>query len=116
MPIFCEQCGTKLPSTGKFCGSCGTPIPVVIEHCPTCGQEWDGVKVAAAPVATTAAPKKKTAPKTAPAVEVVATPTVVVQSGNQPIYGPLYVAGRDCPNCGAANMGKKTCSLCESEN
>lgn len=114
MPIFCEQCGSKLPSTGKFCGSCGAPIPVVVEHCPTCGQEWDGVKVAVA-AAPEPATKKKSTPKPALVVENVA-PTVVVQSGNQPVYGPLYVAGKDCPNCGAANMGKKTCSLCESEN
>ncbi len=25
-PTFCEECGSRLPSTGKFCSECGTPI------------------------------------------------------------------------------------------
>ena len=123
MSKFCENCGAALAASGKFCGSCGFATPPEIQHCPTCGQEWEGIKVEAVVPAT---PKAAATPKPreviTPAAVVVnipaATPVIAhnTTANVQPVYGSLYVEGKDCPNCGTANMANKTCKTCESEN
>ena len=116
MANYCSQCGAQLPDTGKFCGACGTPIVEEVHTCPTCGQEWDGqVKSKAQP----AAKSKKAAAVKEPEVVVKQSSAVIAYNTTaavQPVYGPLYVDGKDCPNCGSSNMAKKTCTTCESEN
>ena len=115
MRKFCAECGAELPTKGKFCGSCGTPIPVVIHNCPTCGQEWNGEKIPTTPSldkVKKVAPVKEAAPLKSEAVIVAINTSATVQ----PVYGSAYVAGKDCPNCGAVNMANKTCTTCESEN
>lgn len=115
MSKFCAECGAELPSKGKFCGSCGAPIPVVIHHCPTCGQEWNGEKVSSPP--SLDKPKKVAPVKEAPTPKQEQVVVSVNTSARvQPVYGAAYVEGKDCPNCGAANMATKTCTTCESEN
>jgi phage shock protein C len=27
MAVFCQKCGTGLPTTARFCSGCGTPVP-----------------------------------------------------------------------------------------
>ncbi len=119
MAKFCAECGAELTPQGKFCGSCGAAVPVEIKNCPTCGQEWDGTPVNE----KTPAPKKTQEKPPAPAREVLVKEEPVrtriahnTTAAVQPIYGPLYVDGKDCPNCGTANMANKTCKTCESEN
>ncbi len=123
MAKFCENCGAALTATGKFCGSCGVAVPPEIQHCPTCGQEWEGVKVeekkAAAPTPVTPPkPIKYTPPPVAPISASTSGPVIAhnTTANVQPVYGSLYVEGKDCPNCGTANMANKTCKTCESEN
>lgn len=123
MAKFCENCGAGLTPTGKFCGSCGVPVTPEVEHCPTCGQVWDGVKVevkkAATPkTVTPSKPIKYTPPPGAP-ISRSSSGSVIAHNTTanvQPVYGSLYVEGKDCPNCGAANMANKICKTCESEN
>lgn len=121
MAKFCEECGSELTTTGKFCGSCGAAVPVVIQNCPTCGHEWDGKKKALESSVrvrkVTASAQTKVLPESVTSVasrssRVAHNTTAVIQ----PIYGPLYIEGKDCPNCGTANMANKTCKICESEN
>lgn len=125
MAKFCAECGAELTATGKFCGSCGAAVPIEIKHCPTCGQKWDGKKLepkANKPArADVASQIQEPEPEPEPEVLVTTTPSArrIVHNTTaavQPIYGPLYVEGKDCPNCGTANMANKTCKTCESEN
>lgn len=115
MAKYCASCGGELQPAAKFCGSCGYAVPPEIHNCPTCGQEWDGK------------PAKNKVENNRPAVtksiqvltKPITTSTVVAHNTTakiQPVYGPLYVEGKDCPNCGSVNMANKTCKTCESEN
>jgi hypothetical protein len=132
---FCKNCGTQYSDSDRFCGSCGTPK---IELCPTCGQVWDKsaeiiqekksvpkpevvIPTSAPPVKEKIQPPVYEEPK--PKIESVFTevkkesPKVVAQpvSGArvQPVYGNLYVPGKDCPNCGEKGQKGKTCSTCK---
>lgn len=118
MAKFCKECGSELSGAGKFCGSCGTPVPVEIHNCPTCGQEWDGKKkeVKAAPAAATPRTRKAAEPEVVIQFAEKKQSRRISRAAVQPVYGSQYVEGKDCPNCGAANMANKTCKTCESEN
>jgi hypothetical protein len=107
MTKFCAECGNRLNDAVRFCGSCGT---AVINLCPTCGQEWNQPPAAAAAEKKTPA-AAATLPTTNTQGSVANTSARV-----QPIYGALFDSTKDCPNCGAKGMGKKTCTTCESEN
>ncbi|CAB4590551.1 unannotated protein [freshwater metagenome] len=109
MAKFCAECGNKLNDSVRFCGSCGT---AVLTLCPTCGQEWNQIP-AAAPAP---AEKKPAATKAAAPVSTAQGSFAETSARVQPIYGPSFDAAKDCPNCGAKGMGKKTCTTCESEN
>ena len=109
MAKFCAECGNKLNDSVRFCGSCGT---AVLTLCPTCGQEWNQIP-AAAPAP---AEKKPAATKAAVPVSTAQGSFAETSARVQPIYGPSFDAAKDCPNCGAKGMGKKTCTTCESEN
>ena len=109
MAKFCAECGNKLNDSVRFCGSCGT---AVLTLCPTCGQEWNQIP-AAAPAP---AEKKPAAIKAAAPVSTAQGSFAETSARVQPIYGPSFDAAKDCPNCGAKGMGKKTCTTCESEN
>jgi hypothetical protein len=107
MAKFCAECGIKLNDTVRFCGSCGT---AVLSICPTCGQEWNQIAAKT--------PTKKEISSTKVETPKSPTETTFAQTSArvQPIYGALFDPGKDCPNCGAKGMGKKSCTLCESEN
>jgi predicted amidophosphoribosyltransferase len=118
MKSFCSSCGAKLTPGDRFCGDCGSSI---VELCPTCGQEWDGIPVsdgvaqkkngAKAPV--TKESNKPVEPEVKIAVKAQAPSKVRITSAHQdPIYGPLYDAKSDCPNCGAKGQKRGTCKTC----
>lgn len=130
MAKFCASCGAPLQHAAKFCGSCGFAIPIEIQNCPTCGQEWDGKIVASKSPASKPAliktePLKTETIKSTPVIQALPEVKSNLNSGVvahnttarvQPVYGALYVEGKDCPNCGSVNMANKTCKTCESEN
>lgn len=130
--MFCKNCGDKLGPADRFCGSCGTPK---IELCPTCGQIWDKEKADAEssappiskPVAKTKITKEEVRPASvppplvasqpftpAPKIQIEVAPSNLISSARvQPIYGKLYEAGKDCPNCGEKGQKNKQCTTCK---
>lgn len=142
MPVkqFCPQCGERLGAHDRFCGSCGSPA---VTRCPTCGQAWDGEfveenlssslkkKTAPLPALPNAIPQVHPKPtqqpivpppvKQAPIASVAQqqpTPSISSQTTktSAPKYGPDYVKGKDCSNCGSKDQAKKRCKLCGSDN
>jgi ribosomal protein L32 len=132
---FCKNCGTQFGDSDRFCGSCGTPK---VELCPTCGQVWDKDVEEVEQKKSISKPEPifpkpmppvqerkpvliQEPPK--PKVETVfaevkkESPKVVAQTVSgarvQPVYGNLYVPGKDCPNCGEKGQKGKTCSTCK---
>jgi hypothetical protein len=108
MAKFCAECGFQLSGSEKFCGACGKQV---INLCPTCGQEWNQ-----APATQTPTAAKKVKAAAAETVSTGAGSFAQTSARVQPIYGPAFEAGKDCPNCGAKGMDNKTCKTCESEN
>jgi hypothetical protein len=106
MAKFCAECGNQLKDSVRFCGSCGS---AVINLCPTCGQEWN--QIPAAPTESKGVTTKTAGPVATPQGSFAETSARV-----QPIYGASFDPTKDCPNCGAKEMGSKTCTTCESEN
>lgn len=129
--MFCKNCGDKLGPADRFCGSCGTPK---VELCPTCGQIWDKAKDVAEidvpsnkpvskakvlsqeakPAGVTPAAVAPQPEAVAPKIQIEVAHSPLISSARvQPIYGKLYEAGKDCPNCGEKGQKNKKCSTCK---
>ena len=118
MAKFCVECGDQLNDSVRFCGSCGT---AVLSLCPTCGQKWEQVPAKAlvekpALRAEAVAEKQPPAPKAAIPVATSQRSFPETSARVKPIYGVSFDPAKDCPNCGAKGMGRKTCTTCEREN
>ena len=132
---FCKNCGTQFGDSDRFCGSCGTPK---VELCPTCGQVWDkdveevvqkkSISKPDPVIPKPMPPVQERKPvlipeQPKPKVETVfaevkkESPRVVAETVSgarvKPVYGNLYVPGKDCPNCGEKGQKGKTCSTCK---
>jgi zinc-ribbon domain len=46
--MFCNRCGSQLPTASSFCQSCGTPLPHSIQPGPSLNRKWKGINTVVA--------------------------------------------------------------------